>query len=341
MVTLSGNNALDNYYNGIRLNDTSNITLSGNTIANGGIVISGSSLGVYASHAIDSSNTVNGKPIYYHAHRSGLGSGNFSNAGQVILVNCTGSVVSGLDVSGGSIGIALYYSNNILLLSNNASCNNAYGIYLSSSSNNTISGNNVFNNYWYGIYLSSSNINTISGNNASSNIFYGIYLSSSSNIIISGNTFSDNHWDGIEVAFSNGSTISGNNASNNHQFGISLYRSSNTVISGNFFSGNQVSQATCYGGTGNAWDNGTHGNYWGDYTTHYPCSTNDGVTWNTPYKIDFDGRCQDNHPLVIPGTVAGSCENPGYMLYALAAFMIAAFMIAAIVLTVVRKRGHP
>ena len=59
-------------------------------------------LGIYGllqdlqSHYIDTTNLVNGKPLYYYKSEIELGPNNFSNAGQVILVNCNNSVISNL-----------------------------------------------------------------------------------------------------------------------------------------------------------------------------------------------------------------------------------------------------
>ena len=61
------------------------------------------------SHKINVSNKVNEKPIYYYCNQVNLNSNNFTNPGQVILVNCTNSVVSQLNIVNGSEGISLYY----------------------------------------------------------------------------------------------------------------------------------------------------------------------------------------------------------------------------------------
>nr|MDO8118709.1 PKD domain-containing protein [Candidatus Sigynarchaeota archaeon] len=50
--------------------------------------------------------------------------------------------------------------------------------------------------------------------------------------------------------------------------------------------------------------NGTHGNYYSDYTSRYPAATNNGVTWNTPYTVPGGS---DPHPLVnAPATFSPS-----------------------------------
>ena len=210
-TTISGNNLSFNKGNGISLGVGCNrTTISGNKIVSCGIVIGGLNLNEYASYTIDPSNDVNGKPVYYYVHRSRLGNGDFTNAGEVILVNCTSSIVSGLNVSGGSIGIALYYSRNNTISGNKASNNNYNGIYLLYSNNNTILGNSASFNLWGGISLIKSNNTSISGNNASSNVYYGISLYESKNNTVSRNNASNNIADGISLDYSSNDTISGN-----------------------------------------------------------------------------------------------------------------------------------
>ena len=48
----------------------------------------------------------------------------------------------------------------------------------------------------------------------------------------------------------------------------------------------------------NQWNNGTHGNYWGDYIAKYPLATNNETVWDTGYEIDGDGGGVDGKPLV-------------------------------------------
>jgi len=223
-----------------------------------GISLEGS-LAEMASHSIDKTNLVNNKPVYYYANELGLGSNNFTDAGQIILINCNSSIISGLDLSNGTTGIYLGYSNNNTLSGNTAD-NNEYGIYLYYSNNNTLSGNNASNNNYNGIYLSFSNNNTLSGNNASNNIDRGIYLYYSNNNTLSVNIACNNsdgiflkdsnnnnlsvntacnNFDGITLEDSNNNTLSGNNA-NNYYRGISLRNSDNNNLSVNTASNNTL-----------------------------------------------------------------------------------------------------
>ena len=160
--TLSGN-TINNNIVGITLLNSDNSTLSGNLMSFCGISLLYSSLADAASHSIDITNLVNNKPVYYYVNELGLSSNNFTNAGQIILINCNNSIISGLNLSN----------------------SRPTGIYLGYSNNNTLSGNIASNNFYHGIYLYNSNNNTLSGNTINNNM-YGIILfhSNNSNIIL-------------------------------------------------------------------------------------------------------------------------------------------------------------
>jgi parallel beta-helix repeat protein len=225
--TITGNNASNNK-DGISLRDSSNNIISNNTFVNDGLFVERS----YQNTVED--NIVNGKPLVYLEEASGIG---VTDAGQVILVNCTNIMVENLDLSTTSVCVELWETEGSIV-SNNTVSNSFHGIYLSSSSNNTITGNNASNNNGDGIYLSSSSNNTITENNAGNN-GDGICISSSSNNnrIIDNNASGSNHGAGIRFRRSNNNTIIGNTASNNWD-GIYISSSSNNTITGNSVSNN-------------------------------------------------------------------------------------------------------
>ena len=232
--TLSGNTANNNNY-GIFLHRNINNRLSGNLMNFCGIYLS-DSLVEMASHSIDDTNLVNNKPVYYYVNETCLGSSNFTDAGQIILINCNNSIISGLNLSYGTTGIHLYYSNNNTLSGNTISNNIYYGIHLSDSNNNTLSGN-TGNNNMYAISLSSSENNMLSGNRAYSNNIGGIALGFSNNNTLLGNIVNTNDDYGIYLGCSNNNTLSGNTA-NNNQYGIYLWDSNSNTLSGNTASNN-------------------------------------------------------------------------------------------------------
>ena len=257
---ITDNTASNNYY-GIRLDYRSNNnTLTDNTASNNGYGIylyssshnmltdntmSGNTynFGVYGtiwqrslSHYIqdiDTSNLVDGKPVYYWVNQQDQQVPN--DAGFVGVVNSRNITVRDLTLTKNGEGVLFAYTTNSRIENVNAS-NNYEGIYLSSSSNNNITNNTANSNTRYGIYLSSSSNCNITNNNASNN-YEGIHLDESNNNNITNNTASNNSY-GILLDDSDFNTITNNNASNNsydgiHLFGLLISSSSHNIIDDN------------------------------------------------------------------------------------------------------------
>ncbi|MEM5772015.1 MAG: NosD domain-containing protein, partial [Candidatus Aenigmatarchaeota archaeon] len=173
--TLTNNNANSNRYYGIILFSSSNNILTNNTMNNNkyNFGIAGESISHYYQD-IDTSNTVDGKPIYYWTNKK-YGPNNCkdaeinesTNAGFVALISCDNITVKNLNL--------IYNSKGILLVN---------------TTNSKISNNNI-NSNWRGIYLDSSSNNTLTNNIASTNNDTGIYLRSSSNNNIYNNFFNN------------------------------------------------------------------------------------------------------------------------------------------------------
>ena len=331
--TIIDNTASDNEY-GLYLWGSSRSYFSNNTMVEDGIYVGGVGLEEWNTHAIDTSNTVNGKPVYYWRN---VTSGTVPpGAGQVIFANCTGVVVDNQNLSNGSIGILLGFSSGNTIDSNIVSSNKHRGIYLVSSSNNTVNANTASGN-GNGIYLLSSNgnvvtNNTISGNwdslwggitvdrsheniidkNIVSRNGNGITLFSSDNNALTGNTITSNYGTGFMngigiflLSMSNNNTMIRNFVFDN-TLGIDVWGSDDNMIYHNDFVHNSDSVD---GGPGsNQWDDGypSGGNYWSDYggvdlfsgpNQDQPGS--DGIG-DTPY--DVGGGNEDRYPLWFPST---------------------------------------
>ncbi|KKM83336.1 hypothetical protein LCGC14_1310440 [marine sediment metagenome] len=161
--TVRENSVADNRLYGINLRGRGrNNRIINNLMVGNGLMVAGLEM---TSNIVPPSNLVNGKPIYYYINKVGLGSGDFFNAGQVILENCSNSVINDLNVSYGSVGISLFNSFNISIANNQANYNKMYGIYLSSSDLNTILDNEVKFNNMKGIELDYCQDNIIYLNN--------------------------------------------------------------------------------------------------------------------------------------------------------------------------------
>ena len=297
--SISGNNITVNHA-GIRLGYSSNNTFRSNSMANNkqNFWVWGMNLSDFVNY-IDTSNTVEGKPIYYLINKRDIAVP--PDAGYVALVNCTRITVKNLslthngqnallvgtmnstitknNITSNYVGVSFWYSSGNTIFRNNISTNSHFGISLYDSSNNSIFGNNISNNYG-GIWLRvSSNYNRICENNVTTNKFHGICITSSSYNSITKNDVTNNRWRGIELEYSSNNIIHHNNFVDNAE---------------------QVNSDN----SANIWDDGypCGGNYWSDYAgvdlydgPHQNETGSDGIG-DTPYFIDEDN--QDNYPLM-------------------------------------------
>ncbi|MEM3396177.1 MAG: NosD domain-containing protein [Thermoplasmata archaeon] len=257
---ITHNNVFDNWI-GIYLDSSSDHIITNNIMQNNSIMIWGCSLSHWNTHNIDTTNLVNGKPVYYYKNQTtGMVP---SDAGQVILANCTNMTVNGLNISKSSVAIELGFSSYNTISNNNVSANNYgilldastyntvtnntasvnayYGLYLYGASNNDITNNTIYNNLGNGIYLFvSSNSNNITNNSVTDNCQNGISLDYFSNDnTITSNTVSDNAWSGIYLSYSNNNSIINNNASGN-DYGVYTEYSSNNTLTNNIMYGNGI-----------------------------------------------------------------------------------------------------
>jgi len=211
-------------------NDTLGILLDSsslNLLKNNNITANRYNFGVQGlelSHFIqdvDTSNLVDGKPIYYWVNRNE--SEVPSDAGYVALVNSTNIMVRNLNLKNNLAGILITCSGNSTITNNTVS-KNYVGIWLLFSSNDTVSGNNVTTNGL--VRLTSLGSTAIGG--------FGVGVCNSSNNIISDNEISENNGQGISLyGFSNGNSILRNNMVGNSLKGIDLYGASYNNISWN------------------------------------------------------------------------------------------------------------
>ncbi len=215
----------------IILSYSSNNKLNGNVMVEDGILISGNSLGDYM-HEIDTSNTINGKPVYYWQNVDG---GRVPDgAGQVIVANCTNIIIEDQDVTNASVGIAVAFSSD-LAIRNNICSYNRFGILLEFSSNNRIEQNTANTNSLDGIRLRfHSNNNIIANNTAKNNSNSGILLLESNNNRITNNNVSNStNYDGIYLNSANNNEIRDNIAISNNDKGIELLSSNENIIANN------------------------------------------------------------------------------------------------------------
>jgi parallel beta-helix repeat protein len=280
--TIVGNNITNSDY-GIYICVSANNTLRSNYMSGNlyNFGVYGATELAYYVQDIDSSNTVDGKPVYYWVNHENESVP--ADAGYVALVNSTNITAQNLELKNNMQLLLLACTNNSLITSNNMTGGGEGrndGIDVRCSSNNAIVGNNITNSD-SGILLDESSNNTISGNNITENV-YGVHVRDYSyNNIIVGNNIIDNGY-GFYVE----------------------YVSVNTIYHNNFI-GNFIHALV--GGT-DTWDDGypSGGNYWSDYTGvdekngAYQNETGSDGIGDTPYIINDNNQQQDNFPLMEP-----------------------------------------
>ncbi|MFH0816001.1 MAG: right-handed parallel beta-helix repeat-containing protein [Methanobacteriota archaeon] len=299
-----------------------------------GIFIRSGDIEHWNTHNIDNTNTVDGRPVYYLKN---VTSGSIpSDAGQVILANCSGISVSNLSLQYADAGIMIGYSDNITVRNNiivgiNWYCDDS-GILMDNTENVSVV-NNTISMYSYGITLDSSEYNALDrntiiscmdgiviregynhniSNNSLLSCYQGIftYPGCRSNMIFSNQITSNGY--GIRIWQGNNNSIANNDFDQNNygiylSFSWDIWAGSNNTIYHNNF----ISSFTYHAvdSTYNDWNLSypIGGNYWSDYTgvdlNDTPAQNvppPDGIG-DTPYtSIDSTTGAQDNYPLMHP-----------------------------------------
>jgi len=133
-------------------------------------------------HDIDTTNTVNGKPIYYLVEQEDMTlDGAIYDFGFLGLISCNNITAKNADVC----GILMVNTTNSTISNVNSHDGGTHGIYIWMASDNSIINCNSYNNAGRGIFLDSSSYNNIITNcDVYNNSGHGIYLKTSSNNII-------------------------------------------------------------------------------------------------------------------------------------------------------------
>jgi parallel beta-helix repeat protein len=194
----------------------------------GGLSLHGYSIEHYY-HNIDKTNEVNGKTIYYYSEKNKLSDANFTDAGQIFLVNCNDSVVRNQEICNTSVGFTCCFSKNITINKLILTYGDR-GFYLNSVKNSTLEGINCsFNKY--GSSVKNCNESVI----IACDLRDGISMSGSDNLI-SSNKFFDHDRCLTIGSNSNNTSIINNTFVSNYK-GLFIRDSKNLILSSNNFTG--------------------------------------------------------------------------------------------------------
>ena len=189
------NNSIERNRYGIHFWHCENFTLSGNVLRDNdcGIQFEASSFIENRIHWIDTSNTVNGKPVYYLVNEQNVQVP--SDAGWVAAISCTNITVQNVTPAPNGEGILFAYTSDSRIVDSTLA-KNFNAIMLDTSSNCTIARNLLCDSGYAAIYFEETVDCTVTENVIVDNFcIFGVRHGSAGNMLFR-NNFIDNGWIG-------------------------------------------------------------------------------------------------------------------------------------------------
>ncbi len=319
---------------GINFMYSRNNKLMNNSLKGGGLSVWGYSPEYYLTHHIDTSNTVNDRPIYYWKNRTDEIVS--KDVGQILLLNCTNITISDLDLNSKKYVTTIWNSTRITItnnsfkgillyleLSENCTINNNSfletitgwyklkfgGISLEGSDHNIIENNLVFGG-GTGIYLRNSDDNNVKYNRIF-NASYGMSVHKSNTNKITNNIISDNE-NGMTFTGSTNNTITRNTIAFNRLFGIHLkstderkdderiyyHCENNSIYHNNMINNNQEKidqQYQVFDEGTNIWDNG-YPSGGNFWSDHFGVDEKSGINQDIPGNDNICDEAYETDP---------------------------------------------
>jgi parallel beta-helix repeat protein len=247
----------------------------------------------WTSHSIDQTNTVNGLPVVYLTDLSGIVVP--TDAGQVIIANCTDVVVQNQEIMNATRGITAAHCRNVTLYNNSCSGCSEYGVYLTQCVNSSISKCNASGN-GQGIYLHSVTDSHVTESSCLQNVEDGVHLYYSSQVTVANCTCNANGINGILVVQCDSLSLHSNTCQLN-QVGIKVTEGGGYVVEGNSLSENaqygmHLDSSNCRIAYNTITDNMVYGiHVWGGYGNEV---VNNLIAHNSNYGIFVNAYASEN-----------------------------------------------
>ena len=215
-VVVKGNEVSDSSELGLSLKYCENMTICDNAFTDDGIGFEGYDKRHFMVREF-SNNTVNGKPIYYVVNATGYTVP--SDAGQVIIVNSTGIVVSGLTITDTDIAIIVAFSQGVSISGCTLEDNSRHGLYCYeaevSVEDTTVAKSRDEGIYCVDAVLTMENCNITGNDDAGIHVEYGV-------LDVAGTYITNNTGYGVKV-WSTNVTLTACVISGNEQDGICVF----------------------------------------------------------------------------------------------------------------------
>ncbi len=289
------NNTLNETARNIFLQTAPNNTLIDNHLAVLGIHISGDTLTDYLQTQVEN-NWINSRPLIFWQHINGGVVP--SDAGQVILVNCTLMEVSDQNFFNLTSALQFIYCTNMTITNNTVSNADYNGIYLYNTHMSIIQGNIFYRPISIGLYIVYSHNNSIFENTIIECEDTSVYVWGSHQNNFSQNSITRSLGWGMLIGQANNNTVMLNLYQNSSFESIYCYDSNHNHIERNDFLFNNL-------GNSQAFDDQTNPtlknifsyNYWNAWTS--PDNDSDRIV-DQPYDIGGSANNQDLYPLTLP-----------------------------------------
>jgi hypothetical protein len=259
---------------------------------------------------IDTSNTINGRPIYYLVNQSDRTIP--TDAGFAAIVNSRNINATNLSPESSSQGVLVVNSTDVTI-ANVSLKRHSDGLYVLNSSKITVRdfrcqepttylGTGVFFSY-----VRDSQLKNVTFDLARVGSLCPILLDNSDNNVIRDNIIensgSANGGCGIALQYSVGNTITGNSIDGT-MYALAIGLSNKSLVFHNNFLRNELQ--IVFANMNNSFDDGFEGNYWSDYDFTGQDPDGDGIG-NAPYSTDV---CTDRYPLMVPWSENRTYERP-------------------------------
>ena len=200
--------------------------------------VTGYSLSDYIQN-IDSTNTINGKPIYYLQGVSDVvisPKSEYKDAGYLGFIDSERITIRDMSISSNLQGVLLYGTTDSVIQDVILS-NNQYGINMNSCDFNTVTGNTAQNNDWYGIHMQYCNSNNVTDNTITGSGRSGMMMLSCFSNLISGNNLIDNARGLFSQSSASNKLIMNKIAGSTSVYGLYMAYSDSWIVKANTITG--------------------------------------------------------------------------------------------------------